>query len=207
MGCARPPSVAHRPLEQADFAGTRNGRVVGEPQFDGRKPWWFNEEMGFLGKTWKTSLENFVEIISIKNWRWTAVKKTCRFFLFSMEAWDQYSGSKSKWFCTVSWCVLSSILYDLILWMESCPKDVPYCNSVRTSNLRKTPRLDRTDPFFFSSVGSSPPTRGVWQFTSSWCLYLPGFSSDYEEINISQYKICICIYKYCTCYIICIFIY
>eukprot|EP00435_Cladocopium_sp_Y103_P005294 s4903_g1.t1 len=23
----RPPSVAHRPLEQADFAGTRNGRV------------------------------------------------------------------------------------------------------------------------------------------------------------------------------------
>ena len=42
---ARPPSVAHRPLEQADFAGTRNGRVAGGLSggcFRGSEEWLIN---------------------------------------------------------------------------------------------------------------------------------------------------------------------
>ena len=41
---ARPPSVAHRPLEHADFAGTRNGRVAGGLGgcFRGSEEWLIN---------------------------------------------------------------------------------------------------------------------------------------------------------------------
>ena len=50
---------------------------------------------------------------------------------------------------------LSFILYCMFSSYGLSPKDVPYCNSVRTSNLRKTPRLERTDP---GLKRSSPPT-------------------------------------------------